>query len=103
MWRVFDTLAWIVVASIPFYIAIGFLIRRRHADLEGVRSAQRVQNLVYPVVIEPLETNILVYGKAVPLAPGMTVTVEIKTGQRRILEYLFSSLAEVASGAMKET
>lgn len=67
-----------------------------------VSNAQRVQNLVYPVVIEPLETNIMVSGKAVPLAPGMTVTVEIKTGQRRILEYLFSPLAEVASGAMKE-
>ncbi|OCP18501.1 MULTISPECIES: HlyD family type I secretion periplasmic adaptor subunit [unclassified Ensifer] len=67
-----------------------------------VSNAQRVQNLVYPVIIEPIETDILVDGKAVPLAPGMTLTIEIKTGQRRILEYLFSPLAEVASGAMKE-
>ncbi|KQU86400.1 hypothetical protein ASD00_31425 [Ensifer sp. Root31] len=67
-----------------------------------VSNAQRVQNLVYPVIIDPVETDILVDGKAVPLAPGMTVTIEIKTGQRRILEYLFSPLAEVASGAMKE-
>lgn len=67
-----------------------------------VSNAQRVQNLVYPVVIELVETDILVEGRAVPLAPGMTVTIEIKTGQRRILEYLFSPLAEVASGAMKE-
>lgn len=67
-----------------------------------VSNAQRVQNLVYPVIIEPIETDIQVDGKAVPLAPGMTVTIEIKTGQRRILEYLFSPLVEVASGAMKE-
>ncbi|SDN74309.1 HlyD family type I secretion periplasmic adaptor subunit [Ensifer sp. YR511] len=65
-------------------------------------NAQRMQNLVYPVVIEPIETDILVDGRAVPLSPGMSVTVEVKTGQRRILEYLFSPLAEVSSSAMKE-
>jgi hemolysin D len=32
----------------------------------------------------------------------MTVTVEIKTGSRRILEYLFSPLVEVAGKAMRE-
>lgn len=67
-----------------------------------VSNAQRMQNLVYPVVVEPTETEIQVDGKMVPLSPGMAVSVEIKTGQRRILEYLFSPLAEVASGAMKE-
>lgn len=65
-------------------------------------NAQRMQNLVYPVVIAPAETSILVDDKAVPLSPGMAVTIEVKTGQRRILEYLFSPLAEVSSGAMKE-
>ncbi|WP_026620358.1 hemolysin D (plasmid) [Ensifer sp. WSM1721] len=65
-------------------------------------NAQRMQNLVYAVVIEPVETDILVDGKRVPLSPGMAVTVEVKTGQRRILEYLFSPLVEVSSGAMKE-
>jgi hemolysin D len=32
----------------------------------------------------------------------MATTVEIKTGKRRILEYLFSPLAEVTSEAMQE-
>jgi hemolysin D len=32
----------------------------------------------------------------------MAITVEIATGSRRILEYLFSPLVETASGAMKE-
>ncbi len=41
-------------------------------------------------------------GRLVTVTPGMSVTVEIKTGQRRILEYLFSPLAEVSSEAMKE-
>jgi hemolysin D len=32
----------------------------------------------------------------------MAVTVEIKTGERRIIDYIFSPLTEVTSGAMKE-
>ncbi len=36
------------------------------------------------------------------LSPGMAVTVEVKTGKRRILEYLFSPLAEISSRAMQE-
>lgn len=41
-------------------------------------------------------------GQRVPLTPGMTVSVEIATGNRRILEYVFSPLVEVASEALKE-
>jgi hemolysin D len=37
-----------------------------------------------------------------PLPSGMAVTVELKTGARRMLEYLFSPLVEVASKAMRE-
>jgi hemolysin D len=32
----------------------------------------------------------------------MAVTVEIRTGSRRILEYVFSPLVETASKALKE-
>lgn len=71
-------------------------------SLVPVTNAQRVQNLVYPVVINPHQTALNVNGQMIPLAPGMTVTVEIKTGRRRILEYLFSPLAEVTSTAMGE-
>jgi hemolysin D len=65
-------------------------------------NAQRVQNLVFPVTIKPGKTTIDVDGKAMPLSAGMAVTVEVKTGKRRILEYLFSPLAEISSEAMGE-
>jgi hypothetical protein len=38
----------------------------------------------------------------IPVTNGMAVTVEVKTGQRRIIDYIFSPLVEVASTAMKE-
>ncbi|MCB8835583.1 hypothetical protein LJD42_28980, partial [Escherichia coli] len=65
-------------------------------------NAQRMQNLVFPVTIRPDVTTINVDGTLMPLSPGMSVTVEVKTGKRRILEYLFSPLAEISSQAMQE-
>ncbi|MDH4412049.1 MAG: HlyD family type I secretion periplasmic adaptor subunit [Rhizobium sp.] len=65
-------------------------------------NAQRMQNLVFPVTVKPDVTTIEVNGTDVPLSPGMSVAVEVKTGQRRIIEYLFSPISEVTSEAMRE-
>jgi hemolysin D len=72
----------------------------RDARLFG--PAQPMQNLVFPVTLTPGRSAMNVDGETLPLTPGMTVSVEIATGSRRILEYLFSPLVEVASEAMKE-
>lgn len=65
-------------------------------------GAQRIQNLVFPVTLKLGKTSIGIDGVDVPLTPGMAVTVEIKTGKRRIIEYLLSPLVETTSRAMKE-
>jgi hemolysin D len=38
----------------------------------------------------------------VNLAPGMAVTVEIKTGTRRVIEYLLSPLLRYKQEALRE-
>lgn len=65
-------------------------------------NVPRVQNLVFPITIGLERASLSVEGRTMPVSPGMGVTVEIKTGQRRILEYLFSPLAQIASEAMGE-
>lgn len=65
-------------------------------------NVPRVQNLVFPATISLDKTELLVEGRSMSVTPGMGVTVEIKTGQRRILEYLFSPLAQISSEAMGE-
>ncbi|MGN8097349.1 HlyD family type I secretion periplasmic adaptor subunit [Methylobacterium sp. 22177] len=67
-----------------------------------IGGAQRTQNLVFPIIVRPEVTNISADGVSVPLSPGMAVSIEIKTGKRRILEYLFSPFLEVTSRAMHE-
>jgi hemolysin D len=75
---------------------------RANRDAKMFGPAQPMQNLVYPVTLTPGKTAMDVDGQSLPLTPGMSVSVEIATGSRRILEYVFSPLVEVASGAMKE-
>lgn len=65
-------------------------------------GAQRFQNLVFPVTLTMDRTTMTSEGTEVPLVPGMAVTVEIKTGTRRILSYLFSPILQVATTAMRE-
>ena len=60
------------------------------------------KSLVYPATLALARRAILVDGREVALAPGMTVTVEIKTGARRAIDYLLSPLREVQSGSGHE-
>jgi hemolysin D len=60
------------------------------------------QNFVFQVTLS-LEERAMKIGEAIiPLTPGMTVTAEIKTESRRVIDYLFSPLAKIASEAMRE-
>jgi multidrug efflux pump subunit AcrA (membrane-fusion protein) len=58
--------------------------------------------LVFPATIRLAKRSIDVGGKDVSLMPGMAVTVEIKTGQRRAIDYLLSPLREVVSQTARE-
>jgi hemolysin D len=64
-------------------------------------GGQRTQNLYFPVILNPdlLDTGNFDMQR---ITNGMAVTVEIKTGDRRIIDYLFSPLIELESRALKE-
>ena len=74
----------------------------RAAASSSFAGAERTQNLVFPVTLEPEVASIGVEGRPAPLTSGMAATVEIKTGSRRILEFIFSPLVEIAGSAMHE-
>ena len=47
-------------------------------------------------------TGIDVDGKPIRLAPGMNVTAEIKTGKRRVIEYLLSPIEKAGRESLRE-
>ncbi len=58
--------------------------------------------LVYPARVSMNRGTIQVEGKQVNLSPGMVVTVEIKTGRRRVIEYLLSPLLKSLKESLRE-
>jgi hemolysin D len=65
-------------------------------------SGTQTGNLVFPATLTLSRRTISVDGKDIALMPGMSVTVEIKTGQRRIIDYVLSPLREIASQSGRE-
>ena len=72
------------------------------ADPRGPVTAQRVQNLYYPVVLKLERSSMISGGKEIALSSGMAITAEITTGERRLLDYFLSPLREVSSQAIRE-
>lgn len=55
----------------------------------------------YRILVRIKDTNLVRNGKKLEATPGMTATVEIRTGQKTVLEYLFRPLQNV-SQALRE-
>ena len=65
-------------------------------------SEPQSQVLVYAARISLDRTHMQIDDRTVQLAPGMAVTAEIKTGQRRVIEYLLSPLLRYRHDAARE-
>ncbi|MVT69690.1 HlyD family type I secretion periplasmic adaptor subunit [Bradyrhizobium pachyrhizi] len=65
-------------------------------------SEPKGQELEYAARVSLDRTHMQIEDKLVKLGPGMAVTVEIKTGTRRIISYLLSPLARYRQEALRE-
>lgn len=57
---------------------------------------------VFPAILTLASHAIDVDGKSIRLAPGMNITAEIKTGNRRVIEFLLSPVQSHMSESLKE-
>jgi hemolysin D len=56
----------------------------------------------YPATLTLSQKDMVIDGKRVNLSPGMNITAEIKTGRRRIIEYLLSPVQRAGSESLRE-
>ena len=74
----------------------------------GAVSARRAvlnderRGLIYSMRVKMDKASINVDGTPVSLSPGMAVSVEIKTGKRRVIEYFLSPLMQHADESLRE-
>lgn len=64
--------------------------------------ADEKKGLVYKAVARLKQNRILVGEKWVPLTPGMSAQAEIKTGERRVIEFFLSPFLRYRSEALRE-
>ena len=60
------------------------------------------RGLIYRMQLRMAKNTIQVEGKAVKLQPGMAVTAEVQTGQRRIIEFFMAPLLRYRAESIRE-
>ena len=69
---------------------------------EAPTAPGQPESFVFPVTVSLDETAMKIDNATIPLTSGMTVTVEIRTNSRRVIDYLLSPLAKIGSEALRE-
>ena len=72
----------------------------RYVSRDAIKDEKR--GLIYSVRVTMDKSTILVHGHKMELGPGMSVNVEIKTGSRRVIEYVLSPLLQNARESLHE-
>lgn len=83
------------------YTRYGYLTGKV-AKVPNDATQDRKQGLVYPIRVRLPTNRLRIEGRWVNLSPGMAVTVEVKTGKRRVAEYFLSPLIEYGSESLRE-
>jgi hemolysin D len=90
----------IKVETFPFTL-YGTISGKVLSVSDDAASVEKV-GLIYPTRVSMERATMEVEGKQVNLSPGMAVTVEIKTGQRRVIEFLLSPLLKSVKESLRE-
>ena len=72
------------------------------ADLSDDAISDQDRGLIYQARVSLKQTHMNVNGKRVKLVPGMAVSVEIKTGQRRLIEFFLAPLLRYKDESIRE-
>ena len=71
-------------------------------DIDPKKDGGSNKGLMYAVKLALDKASMVVNGKEMSLSPGMSTSVEIKTGERRIIEYVLSPLIRHSRESLRE-
>lgn len=71
-----------------------------HVSRDAIKDEKK--GLLYSVIVALDKSSIWVNGQEMPLGAGMSVKVDIKTGSRRVIEYVLSPLLQHARESLRE-
>lgn len=71
-------------------------------EADSSKSAGGAKGLMYAIKVSLAKSSIMIDGKQMPLLPGMAGSVQIKTGERRIIDYVLSPLITHTNESLNE-
>ena len=71
-----------------------------HVSRDAIQDDKR--GLIYAVKVRLDRDYVTVDGRRMPLTPGMSGHADIKTGTRRIIDYVLSPIIDVAHESLRE-
>jgi hemolysin D len=71
-----------------------------HISRDAIKDEKR--GLIYSVIVTLDKSSLRVDGRDVRLSPGMSVNVDIKTGERRLIEFILSPLLKMSRESLHE-
>ena len=77
-------------------------IKGKVRNISGDAIQDEKLGLVFNARLTLLDNKIKADGQIIQLKPGMSVTAEIKTGKRRVIEYLLSPVMKYLNESMRE-
>ena len=89
-----------VLAASRYHCPVSTRIATSQSSADAVNDEKR--GAILPVTLALAQTQIDIDGKMIRLAPGMNLTAEIKTGKRRVIEYLLSPIQKAGSEGLRE-
>ena len=92
------TAGGVVTSAQPLMITVPASVK--FVSAEGLQDEKR--GSIFPATLTLDANQINIDGKPIRLSPGMNVTAEIKTGQRRVIEYLLSPVQRAGSESLRE-
>lgn len=78
------------------------VLNGRITDLSDDAISDKDRGLIYKARISMEDKKIQVNDKYINLSPGMTASVEIKTGQRRLIEFFLAPLLKYKDESIRE-
>ena len=64
--------------------------------------ADEKRGAIFPATLRFSQDSMAVDGKRIHLSPGMNITAEVKTGQRRVIDYLLSPVQKTVGESLRE-
>jgi hemolysin D len=84
------------VAATVQRVTADAVLRDKRSEGGGPETA------VFPAILALGATHINIDGKQIRLSPGLALTAEIKTGKRRVIEYLLSPIQRAGQESLRE-